>query len=116
MSDLIARLDFAGIGIIWVLRVGPANGVIPFDRCLLWALGFLAVSLVFAVFQYAYATVAWAWFSRRKEVDGCGEDAEVTAPGQINWPTNFFLWSKVAACVLAYTIIVRHIGSKLVDQ
>ncbi len=112
LSDLIEKLNYAGIGIIWILKFDNKTGI-SFSGCLLWALGLLTTSLCFALFQYSYASCAWGLFHRKKEITETREDEIIAAPRTINWPTIFFFWGKAVLCVIAYLILIFHIGKQL---
>ena len=116
LSDLVTQLDFAGVGIVWVLKIGDTNGVIQYGDRLIYALALLTVSLAFALFQYGYASIAWGIYHRIKEKQLTQESEEFGAPCQINWPTNILFWGKTISCIIAYMIIIVHIGKQLLQK
>ena len=114
LSEITRQLNFAGIAIIWIFRVGDKNGGgIPFAPSLLWVLYLFAVSLAFDLGHYIYATAAWGLFCRRKEKAGVKEDKVLKAPIKINWPTLGFFWGKVCLNVVGYLALIVYIAGKL---
>ena len=92
LSDVVRQLNFAGIAIIWLFRVGDENAGIPYSDFLLWPLGFLITSASFDLLHYVYASAAWGIFHRRQEKKLRNDpEADFHAPGTINWLSNFFL-------------------------
>lgn len=114
LSDVTRQLNFAGVAIIWIFRVGDTNGAgIPFAGSLLWVLALFVLSLAFDLGHYIYATAAWGLFCHRKELAGIREDEAVKAPTKINWPSLGFFWGKVGLNVVGYVVLVGYIANRL---
>lgn len=113
LSDIVRQLNFAGIAVVWIFKVGQGNGGIPFAPCLLWSMGLFVVSLGLDLLHYIYATLAWGLFHRLKEKQHLLEDHDFGAPCQINWPTIVFFWTKIAVSLAGYVILTRYIVSQL---
>ena len=117
-SDIARQLCFAGIAIIWLLRVGDKTGGIPFTNELLWPLGGFVLALAFDLAQYFYGAVAWSVFHRAKEkrhgVDY--KDDIGGAPAPINYPSLFFFYSKLLITVFAYLWLLSTIGGSLISK
>lgn len=113
LSDNVRQLNFAGIAVVWIFRVGQDNGGIPFAPCLLWSMGFFVVSLGLDLLHYIYATLAWGLFHRVKEKQCISEDRDIRAPCQMNWPAIAFFWAKIASNLAGYVVLTRYIASQL---
>ena len=113
LSDIVRQLNFAGIAVVWIFKVGQETGGIPFAQCLLWPMGLFVLSLGFDLLHYIYASIAWGLFHRCKEKNGVNESEEIQARREINWPTNIFFWAKVAASLAGYSILIIYIAAQL---
>ncbi len=113
LSEITRKLDFAGIAVVWVFRVGEKSGGIAFATCLLWSLGLFVLSLACDLLQYAYASCAWGIFHRVKERTDTREEEEFMAPSAINWPTLLFFWTKVVLAAVGYGILTIYIAKAL---
>ena len=115
LSDVVRQLNFAGIAIIWLFRVGDENAGIPYSDFLLWPLGCLITSATFDLLHYAYASAAWGIFHRRQEKKLSNDpEADFHAPGTINWLSNFFFWGKALLTVAAYALLIRYVAGYLI--
>jgi len=113
-SDVARQLSFAGIAVIWVLRVGEKTGGIPFDRALMWPLVGFVLALALDIAHYAYASIAWGVFNRRKEkLFGANSAREFTAPAQINLPSLVLFWGKLAVVVASYVLLLGYLASRV---
>ncbi len=96
VSAITRQLSFAGIAVIWLLKVGKNSGGIPFTSDLLIPLYCLVAALSVDYLQYVYKTATWGvlnHFHWRKYKDNV---AEVNVSPKVNWLTNVFFWGKVA--------------------
>ena len=109
-SEKVRNLAFAAIGVVWVIR--PQTSL-QLPRLLLWAAMFAVLALAFDVLQSLYGTIAWGWFHRRKEHERLSDDEEFKAPRQINWPTNWLFYLKVAALAVCYVFLFRYLIMQL---
>ena len=102
LSELVHKLNFTGIGVIWVLKIGTNNGSVSYSGALLWALCMFVCSMGAALLQYGYATLVWGWYARHREKLETRKDEEFEPRKEINWPTTFFMCLKVILCVVGY--------------
>jgi hypothetical protein len=112
VSENVRKLCFAGIGVIWVLRIGEKSGGITFDPVLLWPLSLFVEALALDLAHYLVSSAIWGIYGRRQEKRGIGE-REFCAPRCINWPANAFFWTKALTCVAGYVLLVIHLAKKL---
>ena len=113
VSELSRQFSFAGIAIIWVLKVGNDSGGIPFSTELVIPLYSFVVALVLDLLQYLYQTAAWGvlnHFYWRKHRD---DDVNIKVSEIINWPAILFFWGKVIVIVFGYFYLLLFIHSKL---
>lgn len=113
LSDITRQLNFAGIAVVWIFRIGQNNGGIPFASCLLLAIKLFVISLCLDLLHYAYAAIAWGTLHGIREGKGIPEDTDIGAPFWINWPALFFFWMKIIVAVSGYAILITYIGRKL---
>jgi hypothetical protein len=136
LSQVNRQLDFAGIGVIWILKTGESKvAAIPFDQSLLLPLTAFVLAIALDLLQYIYKSAAWGIFHRIKEktkeqpeqidkrhrhlFNRTGEtgqfnsDFDFKAPAAINWPTLVAFWGKVIFTVFSYTMLLRYLAGKL---
>jgi hypothetical protein len=107
LSNVSRQLAFAGIAVIWIF-VLRKDGQVTINDQLILPLGFFVAGLAFDLLQYMYASAAWSYFNRKKELDSSiDENTEFTAPRIINWPTITFFWFKSITVMLGYITILR---------
>lgn len=107
LSDNTRKLAFAGIGTVWVFKRGENEASILPDMLKLAMLMFV-IALLLDILQYAYQTAVWGIFYRYHEKKSCKDD-ELTAPIYFNWPSLFFLISKVITAVVGYVFVIRFL-------
>lgn len=111
LSDLVRKLGFAAIALIWLFTKADTNSAakspIPSDLHLPTIL--IVLSLVLDFLQYAWSTAAWGGFARLKELQPGAHDADFDAPNWLNWPSLLFFWCKVVSTVAAYCLILRFL-------
>ena len=113
VSDISKQLAFAGIAVIWVLKVGTKAGGIPFSSELIPLLYVFVVALTLDYLQYLYKTIVWAVLNHYHWKKHEDNEKNIEISDKINWITNVFFWSKVAAIVYGYMGLLLFIQSKL---
>jgi hypothetical protein len=112
--SLISRqLNFAGIAVIWLLKVGTNSGGISFSGELLVPLYCFVAALGADLLQYVYKTITLGtlnYFHWRKHKDN---EADVDVSPKINWLTNIFFWGKVTLLIYGYILLLYFIQGKL---
>src|SRR5688572_22594272 len=110
-SDVARQLAFAGIAVIWVLRVQDES-TIPLPAALLLPLLLLALSLAADLLQYVSATISWGSFHRYHEKREGHETAEqIRAPRWLNWPGLAFFTIKLLLVSAAYLALGKYLWS-----
>ena len=113
VSERVRQLSLAGIGVIWILRVGEHAGRVAFSKVLLWPLGIFVAGLGLDFVQYIYKSIVWGSLNTyywRKYGDN---DKNVVISGKWNWATLFFFWSKAALTAIGFAILLTYIASQL---
>ncbi len=106
LSTVSRQLAFAGIAVIWIFVV-KEDGQITINDQLIFPLVCFVIGLTFDLLQYIYASAAWGYFNRQKELDSnISKDTDFTAPRIINWPTIVFFWSKSISIIIGYICIL----------
>jgi len=114
LSDNTRKLCFAGIAIIWILKVADRTAAgIPFNTVLFASLIFFVVALIFDAVQYLYKTIAWWCYQRIKHQEGVAEDDEVEEPPYISLPTWLLFAGKLVACGIGYAQLLRYMWTAL---
>ena len=113
VSELSRQFAFAGIAIIWVLKVGNDGGGIPFSTELVMPLYSFVAALALDLTQYIYKTVVWGAFNHFCWKKYHDNDADIKVSGIFNWPTIVFFWCKVIAIGFGYIQLLCFIHSKL---
>ena len=114
-SDVSRQLAFAALAIAWIFKTDQSGGGIAVPYELHWpalcAVGVLALDLI----QYGYASLAWQWFNRKKEIElNNSEEAEFTAPRWINWPSDVCFYGKLLLIVVCYEILLAYLIDAIV--
>jgi hypothetical protein len=113
VSERVRQFSLAGIGVIWILRVGEHTGGITYNEVLFWPLGIFVAGLAVDFVQYLYKSIIWGSLNTyywRKHGDN---DKEITISGKWNWPTVVFFWSKAALTIIGFAILLTFIVSQL---
>jgi hypothetical protein len=112
-SDRVRQLAFAGIALIWILKIDDrGNQAIP--EILIIAAVFIVAGLGFDLLQYLYGSAAWGIFHRCKENKRTKENSQFQAPAKINWPTNAFFWLKAVSIIISYCFILFFLFNKFI--
>lgn len=116
LSEVNRQLDFAGIGIIWMLKVGDKAGGILYDHVLLIPLATFVGAIALDLLHYVYKSLAWGIFARGKEKQRLPADADFKASRTINWPTLIAFWGKVLLTIFSYMLLLKYLALKLLLQ
>lgn len=112
-SDVARQLAFAGIAVVWLFHI-ENHGEIYLYHPLVWALGFLVLTLALDLLHYATSTAIWGIFHRIKEkAYGPNSREEFDAPPRINWPGLVIFWAKLSAVAIAYIFLLIFFASKI---
>ncbi len=77
-ASVIARqINFAGIGIIWIITT--TNGIVITSSSFVYPLFLISVALIFDFFQYLLGGVLWITFYNSKIKAGNTNSTEVTS-------------------------------------
>ena len=112
-SELSRNLSFAGIAVIWVLKVGEQTGGIIYTPALILPLFFFVLSLASDLFQYIYKTFIWGVLNKIYWEKYEDNDYEVEVSPWINTPTNIFFLIKIAAVVVGYVTLLHYLGKHM---
>ena len=113
VSDIVRQLNFAGIAIIWVLRVGKESGGLEYSPILKWPLALFVASLTLDLLQYMYKSIVWGLLNTyyfRKLGD---EEKDVEVSGMWNYVALVFFWLKTAVTISAYVCLLVFIYRQL---
>jgi hypothetical protein len=114
LSELIRRLVFAGIAIIWLFRVGGTQaGGVSFEKDMLVPLALCIVCIICDIIQYLYKTVAWWIYYEFKHRAGVLDDTDVDPSGSLNVVTWIMFFLKVGLCLLSFSLLLYRIGVKV---
>jgi hypothetical protein len=104
-SDIIRQLSLAGIGLIWVFKIGYGT-MFVLETKLIQALFFIFLALFLDLLQYLVGTATWHFYFRKKEREHTRTEEEFKAPTWINLPTWTLFWIKAAAMLIAYSVFI----------
>lgn len=108
VSENVRSLCLSAVAVIWVFKQ-DANQMTTLPIPLYWALLWVIAALAFDFCQYLFASSAWGIFTRIQERKKVSEDAEISAPAILNWPSILFFYLKTASALLVYIQIFRHL-------
>jgi hypothetical protein len=100
-SDIVRQLDFAGIALIWIFKVGTTPSPVLETQLLLAAL-LIFLSLFFDLLQYLLGTGIWFVYFRMKEKAGVPQNTEFAVSPFATWPTWTCFWIKSSSALIAY--------------
>lgn len=109
-SEVSRQLAFAAIAVVWIFKTDLPKGGFSVPHELYWPALLAVATLASDLLQYAYASLAWSLFNRRKEIE-LKHDGEktFTAPRWINWPTLSFFWLKLVLVIFSYVLLLRYL-------
>lgn len=113
LSEVTRQLNFAGIAVIWIFKVGKEGGGIQFTAVMEWSLGCFVVSLALDFLQYFWKSIIWSAFHRCKEYYGVKKNDEFLAPPWFNYPTLFFFYTKAILTAIGFGLLIAQIASAL---
>jgi hypothetical protein len=113
LSDVVRQLNFAGVAIYWLIRVGKETGGINYSPSLRWPLALFVTSLAFDLFQYFYKSLILGASNTFYYCKYKSAEKEIHWSGKRNWLTNFFFWGKVIFVVTAYLLLLKLIWQQL---
>ncbi|OGW38413.1 MAG: hypothetical protein A2Y97_07835 [Nitrospirae bacterium RBG_13_39_12] len=108
-SNVARQLSFAGIAIIWIFKTVNSNQItVPVK--LISPLIFFTISLASDLLHYIAGTIIWGLFQRHHEIKSTdsNNDPVLSAPRQLNWPTNFFFTVKLISVIIAYYLLLKY--------
>ena len=115
VSDVTRQLNLAGLGIIWIFRVGgPESGGIPWGNFFLVPMGLMVLSLGCELWQYVHYTYLWD-AEYRKCIEAEMPDTEEIP----NWDSSKvkrgkrLFYAKVGLTGTAFLMLVAMIGRAL---
>ncbi len=113
LSDVVRQLSLAGIGIVWILRVGrDTNGVFKFEAPMANALSAFCLALLLDLLQYASAAAIWGFYCRYKEKRGGAQDGQLFPSPKMNWPALGCFWGKAFFCVIGLWTLLHYLGKQ----
>jgi len=114
VSDLVRQLDFAGIAVIWIFKIGKDEAAgIHFSKALLWPLALLVLSLACDLLQYVYKSAFFGIFNHRSWKKFHDEEKNVRYPDEANLPTNAFFWLKTILTGIAFGFLLTFLFREL---
>lgn len=105
-SEIARQLNFAGIGIIWIVRTTfPELKLSDFQ--LLLPLLLISISLISDFFQYLIGGIIWIEFYKSKEKRGISGTTDLKSPEWRNRILYIFYYVKFVFMVVAYIFIMK---------
>jgi hypothetical protein len=105
LSEIVRQLNFAGIAVIWIFRVGTEAGGIQYSPLLKRSLELFVLSLSFDLIQYVYQSIVWGSLNTCYFRKHQNEEKDVEVSGAWNYIALIFFWSKAAFATIAYIFL-----------
>lgn len=108
-SDIARQLNFAGIGIIWIVKTTFPELKLSSSELLI-PLALIALSLIFDFLQYLIGGIVWIMFYKKKEEEGIAKDFNLTVDNE--WRSQLlytFYYVKFTLMLIAYIFIIKTI-------
>lgn len=109
-SEIARQINFAGIGIIWIIRTSSDTLELS-NSVVLTPLILISISLLFDFCQYFFGGVIWINFYRKKEKEGLSRDSDVLSKTWRNKVLYGFYYLKFIFMVIAYIFIIKALFS-----
>ena len=116
VSERVKQLAFAGIGVIWIFRVGDKNGGIFYSPQMLWPLLMFVASLACDLLHYLYKTLVAGFLNSRYYAKYGDNDKDVFVSPRWGRPAAFFFWTKALLTISGYGFLLWLISSQLQHQ
>ena len=113
LSENVRTLALSSVAIVWTFKADDKSGAVLLHPDLYWALLWAMLAMASDLMQYLYGSAAWGIYTWWKERSGIGIEDSLTAPEEINWPTNLFFYSKVIFLSAAYALIIHFLINKI---
>ena len=113
-SELSRNLSFAGIAVIWVLKVGEQTGGISYAPALILPLFFFVFSLASDLFQYVYKTIIWGILNKIYWEKFKDNEHDVDVSEWVNTPTNILFLVKIVSVGVGYVTLLLYLGKHMV--
>ncbi|PKO99319.1 MAG: hypothetical protein CVU03_02260 [Bacteroidetes bacterium HGW-Bacteroidetes-2] len=105
-SEIARQLNFAGIGIIWIVKTTFPELKLS-DSELLLPLVLIALSLVFDFLQYLVGGIIWIIFYNNKQKNGISNTADVQTTKWRSRVLYTFYYIKFTLMFIAYLFIIK---------
>lgn len=112
LSDIVRQLSFAGIGVVWILRVGKDVSDLKFNAQMVGALSAFCLALTCDLLQYVWSAGLWGFYSRYHEKRGALPEQKLYPSKYLNWPSIGFFWVKVLLCVAGMWTLLHYLGKQ----
>lgn len=113
-SEIVEKLSFAGIALIWILRLGEEGKDIHLNTDLIAPAGLLTLTLFLHLTQYFLKGLFLKWFYKEKAKSFKGNDE---VPGSYNKTYQSIVGSiyvlKVVTLLLAYAGLLYYVVNTL---
>jgi hypothetical protein len=117
VSELVRKLSFAGIAIIWIFKAGKDQTAgITYEPVMKFPMLLLIAALGCDLIQYLYKSVIWGSLNTyhwRKKDESEDESKDVPISGRWNWPSITLFWMKGGLCITAYVFLFSIIYNKI---
>lgn len=111
-SDLVRKLAFAGIAIVWIFKYdNPGDHLIPTE--LFKPLLFLIITLGLDLLQYLFPSFIWAIFYFYHEKKGMSPNYDLKASNWLSLPGWLCYYGKILFLIFAYYYISKFILKSL---
>lgn len=110
-SDIARQLNFAGIGLVWLILSLNKDAEIS-DLYILLPLITISISLFIDFLQYAVGAFLWKNFYKKKIEEGMSADVEVNIGEEDKLRKkriNIFYYFKFILLVISYVVIVSSL-------
>ena len=108
------QLDFAGIAVIWIFKIGKDEaGGVHFSKTLLWPLALFVLSLAFDLLQYVYKSAFLGILNHRSWNKYHNEEKDLKFSERWNWPTIGCFWIKTLLLCAAFGFLLTFLFKEL---
>ena len=109
-SDVLRQFAFAGIAVIWLLRIDKAAQPIP--EVLKPLLALFGLALALDLLQYVVSSAIWTVYYRRKLREKLAEGTEFEEPSWMPAPGYLLFIGKMIAALIGWVYLVCYLSAK----
>jgi hypothetical protein len=113
VSDLARQFSFAGIAIIWTLKLNKDPNAPAYSSCLIIPLGLFVLTLSVDFLHYLYRALSLGIINSYFYQIHKNDEKDIDYPSWCNYLSLFLFWTKCATLAGAYMFLLKYFIEKV---